>query len=147
MALFSKRNKAVKIRHLDELKPLVASGKPVLIDFMQINCAPCRTMDGIVNELANEYGDSAHVVKVDVTKVPGAAQAFQVRSTPTFVVLSNRPKKQSRKQTKKGRANRPNSKKQRTTTGRITPTWRTTGLVKKDQLQRVLESNGAARLA
>jgi thioredoxin 1 len=140
MALFSKRHKARKIHDLDELKPMIASGKPVLIDFMQINCGPCRTMDGIVNELASEYGESAHVVKVDVTKVPGAAQAFGVRSTPTFVLLGSAPKKRSRKSAKKGRSNRPNSSKQG---GRITPRWRTQGLVRKDQLQRVLESNGA----
>ena len=140
MALFSRRHKARKIHDLDELKPMIASGKPVLIDFMQVNCGPCRTMDGIVNELANEYGESAHVVKVDVTKVPGAAQAFGVRSTPTFVLLGSAPKKRSRKSAKKGRSNRPNSSKQK---GRITPRWRTQGLVRKDQLQRVLESNGA----
>ena len=97
-------------------------------------------MEGIVNELASEYGESAHVVKVDVTKVPGAAQAFGVRSTPTFVLLGSAPKKRSRKSAKKGRSNRPNSSKQG---GRITPRWRTQGLVRKDQLQRVLESNGA----
>ena len=146
MALFSKRTKAVKIRDLDELKTMVASGKPVLIDFMQVNCGPCRTMDGIINELASEYGDSAHVVKVDVTRVAGAAQAFQVRSTPTFVLLSNAKKKPSRKSAKKGTANRPNSKKQRTN-GQVAPRWRTTGLVKKDQLRRVLEGNGANRMA
>ena len=144
MAMFSKRTKAAKIRDLNELKPMLASGKPVLIDFMQVNCAPCRTMDGIVNELANEYGDTAHVVKVDVTKVPGAAQAFQVRSTPTFVLLSNTPKKRSKKSARKGRANRPNSRKH-AQQSRLAPRWRSTGLVKKDQLQRVLESNGAAR--
>jgi thioredoxin 1 len=140
--MFSKRHKARKIHDLDELKPMVASGKPVLIDFMQVNCGPCRTMDGIVNEIANEFGDTAHVVKIDVTKVPGAAQAFGVRSTPTFVLLGSAPKKRSRKSARKGRSNRPNSSAQ---SGRITPRWRTQGLVKKDQLQRVLESNGASR--
>lgn len=144
MAFFSKRTKATKVRDLSELETMVASGKPVLIDFMQVNCAPCRTMDGIVNELADEYGDSAHVVKVDVTKVPGAAQAFQVRSTPTFVLLAKAAPKRSRKAARKGTANRPNSRK-RGRQVRVGPRWRTTGLVKKDQLQRVLESNGARR--
>ena len=141
MALFSKRTKATKVHDLSELQSMVASGKPVLVDFMQVNCAPCRTMDGIVNELAQEYGDSAHVVKVDVTKVPGAAQAFQVRSTPTFVLLAKAPPKRSKKASRKAR-NRPNSRKR---ASRVGPRWRTSGLVKKDQLQRVLESNGARR--
>jgi thiol-disulfide isomerase/thioredoxin len=140
MAIFSKKPKPQKIHSLDELKPMIDSGKPVLLDFMQVGCSPCQVMDGIMNELAREYGDSAHVVKIDVGKVPGAAQAFNVRSTPTFVLLSNAPSKKQAKKGKKGTANRPNSRKPA-----LAPRWRTSGLVKKDQLQRVLEGNGAQR--
>ena len=137
---FKRRAKAQKIHDLNELKPMIASGKPVLIDFMQVNCAPCRVMDGIVNELAAEYGDSAHVVKVDVTKVAGAAQVFGVRSTPTFVLVGKPQPKSSRKAERKGRA-------KKTKGSNVSARWRSTGLVKKDQLQRVLESNGASRSA
>jgi thiol-disulfide isomerase/thioredoxin len=138
MGLFSKKPKAEKIQRLEELKPMIESGKPLLIDFMQVNCGPCRTMDGIVNELAREYGESAHVVKVDVTKVAGAAQMFNVRSTPTFVLLGRTPEKKSKKARRRAAQG-----KARKTGGRVQPRWRTTGLVQKDQLKRVLESNGA----
>ena len=136
MGLFSKRLKAEKIHSLEDLKPMFASGKPVLIDFMQVNCGPCQVMDGIVNELAEEYGETAHVVKVDVMRVPGAAQAFNVRSTPTFMLIGKTPEKTSKKARKRAGNGRSRG-------GRIQPRWRTTGLVRKDQLQRVLESNGA----
>lgn len=139
MGLFSRRPKATKIHSLDELKPMIESGKPVLLDFMQVSCGPCQIMDGIVNELAEEYADSAHVVKVDVGKVAGAAQAFGVRSTPTFVLLGNAPGKQSKKARRRAGSNG----QARPTSNRIQPRWRTSGLVRKDQLQRVLESNGA----
>jgi thioredoxin 1 len=138
MALFSRKPKPVKMQSIDELKPMIDSGRPVLLDFMQVNCGPCRVMDGIVNELAEEYGESAHIVKVDVTKVAGAAQLFQVRSTPTFVLLSNAPQRLSKKAAKKGAAGRPKGRQ-----SQLTPRWRTSGLVKKDQLKRQLESNGA----
>jgi thioredoxin 1 len=133
-----KKTKPVKIHDLDELKPLVESGKPVLIDFFQFGCGPCKVMDGIVNELAADYGDTAHVVKVNVSDVRGAAQTFGVRSTPTFVLLGGAPTK---KQSKKKRARTqeaPQGKK-------VTPRWRGAGLIKKDYLERVLESNGASR--
>ena len=143
MAVFSRKPKAQKLQALNELDPLLKSGKPVLLDFMQIGCAPCQVMDGIMNELAREYGESAHIVKVDVGKVPGAAQAFNVRSTPTFVLLGTAPAKQSKKArqraAKQGGAPRNKSAK-------ITPRWRSTGLVKKDALRGVLESNGAQRI-
>ena len=140
MALFSRKTKPTKLQDLSELEPMLDSGKPVLLDFMQINCGPCRIMDGVVNELAEEYGESAHIVKVDVTKVAGAAQVFKVRSTPTFVLLSTAPPKKSKKAAKKA-GSKPKTRQQ------LSPRWRTQGLVKKDQLQRVLESNGARRPA
>lgn len=142
MAVFSRKPKATKLQSLDELEPMLKSGKPVLLDFMQVGCSPCKVMDGIVNELAVEYGESAHIVKVDVGKVPGAAQAFKVRSTPTFVLLGRAPAKQSKKARQRAEKHGGPS---RNKSGQITPRWRTSGLVKKDALRGVLESNGAVR--
>lgn len=142
MPVFARKQKPTKLQRLDELDPMLRSGKPVLLDFMQVGCAPCKVMDGIVNELAVEYGDSAHIVKVDVGKVPGAAQAFKVRSTPTFVLLGRAPAKMSKKARERAAKQ---GGQQRKKSGQITPRWRTTGLVKKDALRGVLESNGAFR--
>jgi thioredoxin 1 len=138
MGLFSKKTKATKLVSLDDLEPMIESGKPVLLDFFQVGCGPCQVMDGIVNELAGEYGDSAHIVKVDVAKVAGAAQVFNVRSTPTFVLLGRAPEKRSKKKQRQADAPPPGDAK-------VTARWRTTGLVKKDQMARVLESNGAVK--
>jgi len=138
--MFKRKTKARKINSLDELQPMVASGRPVLIDFFQVGCAPCQVMDGIVNELAREYGESAHIVKVDIGRVAGAAQAYKIRSTPTTVVIARSPKKTSRKARNKAQG----TKKQQAS--RPTQRFRTSGLVKKDQLARVLESNGARRV-
>jgi thiol-disulfide isomerase/thioredoxin len=140
MAMFQKKTKPTKLQSMQELEPMLASGKPVLLDLMQLSCAPCKVMDGIVNELANEYGESAHIVKVDVTKVPGAAAAFGVRSTPTFVLLGTARKHPSKKAQRRG-------KPAKAVSDKITPRWRHSGLVKKDQLSRVLESNGASRVS
>ena len=140
MGIFNKKTRAKKLTSLDELEPMLETGKPILVDLMQQNCGPCRIMDGIVNELAVEYGESVHIVKVDVTKVPGAAQTFGVRSTPTFVVLGRSNKKVSKKAQRKGKV-------QKASSDRISPRWRHAGLVKKDQLSRVLESNGAKKVA
>jgi thiol-disulfide isomerase/thioredoxin len=138
MAIFRRRPKPTQLRDLDELRPMIESGQPVLIDFYQFGCGPCQIMDGIVNELAEEYEESAHIVKVNVQKVPGAAQVFAVRSTPTFVLLSTAPTKSSKKKQAK---QQPSGRKG------LAPKWRTSGLVRKDQLKRVLESNGATPAA
>jgi len=137
--MFKRKPKPVKIHRLDELQPMVASGRPVLVNFGQVGCPACQVMDGVVNELAREYGESAYIVKADIGRVPGAIDTYKIRSTPTTVVIARAPQKTSKKArkkaqgTKKRQANKP------------TQRFRMSGLVKKDQLARVLESNGARR--
>jgi thioredoxin 1 len=128
--IFKRRQKAVQANNLQQIDELVASGKPVLIDFFQFGCAPCKVMDGIVDEIADEFGQNAHVIKANVAKVPAAAQRYKIRSTPTFILVSTSTRQKKR--------NKPNS-------NRAVPTqrWRASGLVKKDQLRRVLEREGA----
>lgn len=117
MGLFTKRTKPIDLDSLDQLDELVRSGKPVLIDFMQTNCQPCRTMDGIVNELAEEFEGTAVVVKANAARVPDAFFKYKVKSTPTFVLLTTRPGANAH-----------------------TMRWRHSGLVKKDVLTKNLES-------
>lgn len=134
--MFKKRTKARKLNHLSELEEMTASGKPVLLDFYQTGCAPCQVMDGIMNELAGEYGDSAHIVKVDIARVPGAVESFKIRSTPTIVLLGRSMKKPSKRKKQRGQA---------PTAGQVSQRFRASGLVQKDQLRRSLESSGATR--
>lgn len=131
MGVFKKRTKPVELRSLRDLDPMLESGRPVLIDFFQFGCAPCKVMDGIVNELAEEYAGSAHVVKINVQRVPGAIEAYQIRSTPTFVLMG--------KAKPKGGKKRPAAAQP----ARATQRWRASGLVKKDFLRRQLEGAGA----
>jgi thiol-disulfide isomerase/thioredoxin len=90
MGLFSRRVKAQQVRSVTEFEDAVASGKPVFVDFWKQNCQPCRTMDGIINELADEFQGEAVVLKAGLEDVPDLFQKFKVKSTPTFVVLTPR---------------------------------------------------------
>lgn len=136
--MFKKKQKARKVTHLGEIDELTRSGKPVLVDFYQVGCAPCQVMDGIMNELAREYGPSAHVVKADIAHMPDAIARYKIRSTPTMVLLGTPPTKRS----KKSRQRNGMSSK-----GSVTQRWRASGLVQKDQLTKLLESNGARRVS
>ncbi len=136
--MFNRKQKARRVAHLSEIDDLTRSGKPVLIDFYQIGCAPCQVMDGIMNELAREYGPSAHVVKADIGRMPDAIARYKIRSTPTMVLLGSAPPKKSKKS--KQRQGRPGGHRS------VTQRWRASGLVQKAQLSRLLESNGARRV-
>lgn len=129
----NKRVRATKVESLDEIEEMAASGQPVLIDFWRTGCQPCRTMDGIVDEIANEYRETAHVAKVDVGRVPEAVQKYAIRSTPTFLLLATSQRAKKKAKAAAGEA-------------KVTQRWRASGLVKKDALARLLESNGATRV-
>jgi thioredoxin 1 len=120
MALFGKKSKPISLEHPDQVAELLSTGKPVLIDFFQYGCRPCQVMDGIVTELAGEFGESAIVVKANAAHVPALFERYKVKSTPTFLVLTQRPG-----------ANAP------------TQRFRASGLVKKDVLAKTLVSGGA----
>jgi thiol-disulfide isomerase/thioredoxin len=117
---------------------MIASGRPILLDFWRMGCQSCRLMDGVVRELAEEYDGSAHIVKVDIGAVQGAVQKFKIQSTPTFVVLGRSQKKLSKKARKRGAVPTANAP--------MTPRWRSSGMIRKDIMSRALESNGAQRI-
>ena len=136
-----KRAKPIDLKSLDQLKPLIAEGRPVLIEFMQVGCRNCKIMDGIVNEVAEEYGESAHVVKVDLGRVADAASSFQVKSTPTFLLFGRPSLPTAKKKAKRQPAPAP----ERAQPGPVVK-WRASGLVRKDVMTRAMESSGAVRV-
>ena len=137
-----KRVKPIDLKSLDQLKDLLAEGKPVLLDFMQVGCRACKIMDGIINELAEECGPSAHVVKVDLGRVPGAAASFQVKGTPTFILFGRPTLPAAKKKAKRSPTPAPERERQAPVVK-----WRATGLVRKDQMTRALEAAGAVPAA
>ncbi|CAB4623180.1 MAG: thioredoxin [Actinobacteria bacterium] len=68
---------------------VLASAKPVLVDFWAEWCGPCRMVSPILDEIAAEYGDKIEVVKVNVDNEPGLAQQYGITGIPALQVFHN----------------------------------------------------------
>lgn len=60
-----------------------------LVDFGATWCPPCKMIEPVVEELAQEFDGKASVTKVDVDQSPELAQLFNVRSIPTLIFFKD----------------------------------------------------------
>lgn len=68
---------------------VINAKQPVLLDFWASWCGPCRMVSPIVDEVAKETESMAKVGKINVDEEPELANAFNVMSIPTFVVMKD----------------------------------------------------------
>ncbi len=66
---------------------IINGDKPVLVDFYADWCDPCRYQSPIIAQVAEQVGDMARVIKVDVDRNPAAAQQFGVRGIPALLIF------------------------------------------------------------
>jgi thioredoxin 1 len=61
----------------------------VLIDFWASWCMPCKIMAPILNDLAEETGESARICKVNVEEEQKLSAKFSVKNIPTLLLMKN----------------------------------------------------------
>jgi thioredoxin 1 len=66
---------------------VLASDKPVLVDFWATWCGPCLAIAPHVEALATQMADKLKVGKLNIDDHPGIAGQFGVRSIPTLILF------------------------------------------------------------
>lgn len=66
---------------------VLASQKPVVVDFWAEWCGPCRMISPILEEIAEEYREKLTIAKVNVDQEPDLAMRYNVTGIPLLGVF------------------------------------------------------------
>lgn len=97
---------------MEKFEEMVNSEVPVLVDYFAVWCGPCKMMHPVLDELKQRMGERLKIVKIDVD-IPANRQSvytYQIQSVPTLMLFQ------------KGKM-----------------LWRQSGVVRINQLQKVVE--------
>jgi len=73
----------------ENIKEIINSGKPVVIDFWAEWCGPCRMVGPLVEELATEYEGRVHIGKMNVDDNVETPEAYGIRNIPTILFFKD----------------------------------------------------------
>ncbi len=80
----------VEISHVGEANfesEVLKATTPVLVDFTAVWCSPCKMLDPVVKQLAQEWNEKVKVVKLDVDDNSHLAMEYQVMGVPTLMLF------------------------------------------------------------
>lgn len=67
---------------------VLASDKPVLVDFWAEWCGPCRMIAPALEEIGAEMAERVTVVKLNIDDNPDAPAKYGVRGIPTMILFN-----------------------------------------------------------
>ena len=64
---------------------VVNSAEPVLVDVTAVWCAPCRMLEPVIKQVADEWQGKVKVVKLDADENPGVLMQYGILGIPTLM--------------------------------------------------------------
>jgi thioredoxin 1 len=73
----------------DNIKGIVNSGQPVVIDFWAEWCGPCRMIGPSIEELSKEYEGKVQIGKMNVDDHIDTPSEYGIRNIPTVLFIKD----------------------------------------------------------
>lgn len=73
----------------NNFEELLASGKPMIVDFWAEWCGPCRMVGPIIDDIAEQYEGRVNVGKMDVDNNNDIVARFGIRNIPTVLFFKD----------------------------------------------------------
>ena len=77
----------VKVTDATFAEVVLASELPVVVDFWADWCPPCRAIEPILGDLAEEFAGRMTIAKIDSDHNPISTRAYGVMSMPTLLIF------------------------------------------------------------
>jgi thioredoxin 1 len=79
---------AAYIQNEAEFDALLSTESLVVVDCTATWCGPCKLIAPLIDQLADEYGDRAQVLKLDLDSNKEVAKRYGIRSIPAVMFFT-----------------------------------------------------------
>lgn len=81
--------KTIEVNKSNFEQVVLKSNKPVVVDFWAAWCGPCRTLSGIIEQVAEDFSGTVVVAKINVDDETELSTEHRIMSIPTIMVYKN----------------------------------------------------------
>lgn len=80
-------NEMQYVTEADFQSEVLDSSQPVLVDFTAVWCQPCKMLEPVVKQLAQDWQGRVKVVKLDADQNPNLMVQYGVMGIPTLMLF------------------------------------------------------------